>query len=85
MRRFNGVETCRMEFVAGCRVQRRRSNLRRRPAERTCSWLALGGSNAAYATDVATPLTFTLTNAKITRVEVIGDPARLRELDIAVL
>jgi RNA polymerase sigma-70 factor (ECF subfamily) len=30
-------------------------------------------------------LTFTFTNAKITRVEVIGDPARLRELDIAVL
>jgi len=30
-------------------------------------------------------LTFTFTNAKITRVEVIGDPARIRELDIAVL
>jgi RNA polymerase sigma-70 factor (ECF subfamily) len=30
-------------------------------------------------------LTFTFTNAKITLVEVIGDPARLRELDIAVL
>ena len=30
-------------------------------------------------------LTFTSTNAKVTRVEVIGDPARLRELDIAVL
>ena len=30
-------------------------------------------------------LTFTFTNAKVTRVEVIGDPARLRELDIAVL
>jgi RNA polymerase sigma factor (sigma-70 family) len=30
-------------------------------------------------------LTFTLTNAKITRLEVTGDPARLRELDIAVL
>jgi RNA polymerase sigma-70 factor (ECF subfamily) len=30
-------------------------------------------------------LTLTFTNAKITRVEVIGDPARLRELDIAVL
>ena len=30
-------------------------------------------------------LTFTFTDAKITRVEVIGDPARLRELDIAVL
>ena len=29
-------------------------------------------------------LTFTLTNAKVTQVEVIGDPARLRELDIAV-
>ena len=29
-------------------------------------------------------LTFTFTNAKITLVEVIGDPARLRELDIAV-
>jgi RNA polymerase sigma-70 factor (ECF subfamily) len=30
-------------------------------------------------------LTFTSTNARVTRVEVIGDPARLRELDIAVL
>ena len=30
-------------------------------------------------------LTFTFVNAKVTRVEVIGDPARLRELDIAVL
>jgi RNA polymerase sigma factor (sigma-70 family) len=30
-------------------------------------------------------LIFTFTNAKVTRVEVIGDPARLRELDIAVL
>jgi RNA polymerase sigma-70 factor (ECF subfamily) len=30
-------------------------------------------------------LTFTFTNAKVTRAEVIGDPARLRELDIAVL
>ena len=30
-------------------------------------------------------LTFTFANAKVTRVEVIGDPARLRELDIAVL
>lgn len=30
-------------------------------------------------------LTFTFTNAKVTRVEVIGDPARLRELDIAML
>jgi RNA polymerase sigma-70 factor (ECF subfamily) len=30
-------------------------------------------------------LTFTVTNAKVTRVEVIGDPARLRELDIGVL
>jgi RNA polymerase sigma-70 factor (ECF subfamily) len=30
-------------------------------------------------------LTFTFTNAKITRLEVTGDPARLRELDIAVL
>ena len=30
-------------------------------------------------------LTFTFTNAKVTRIEVIGDPARLRELDIAVL
>ncbi|MGH7787338.1 MAG: sigma-70 family RNA polymerase sigma factor [Candidatus Binatia bacterium] len=29
-------------------------------------------------------LTFTFTNAKVTRVEVIADPARLRELDIAV-
>jgi RNA polymerase sigma-70 factor (ECF subfamily) len=30
-------------------------------------------------------LTFTWTNAKVARVEVIGDPARLRALDIAVL
>ncbi len=30
-------------------------------------------------------LTFTFTNAKVTQLEVIGDPARLRELDIAVL
>jgi RNA polymerase sigma-70 factor (ECF subfamily) len=30
-------------------------------------------------------LTFTFANAKATQVEVIGDPARLRELDIAVL
>jgi RNA polymerase sigma-70 factor (ECF subfamily) len=30
-------------------------------------------------------LTFTFTNAKVTRVEVMGDPVRLRELDIAVL
>jgi RNA polymerase sigma-70 factor (ECF subfamily) len=30
-------------------------------------------------------LTFTFTNAKVTRIEVIGDPARLRELNIAVL
>src|SRR6266481_8397202 len=30
-------------------------------------------------------LTFTFTNAKVMQVEVIGDPARLRELDIAVL
>jgi RNA polymerase sigma-70 factor (ECF subfamily) len=30
-------------------------------------------------------LTFTFANAKVTRVEVIGDPARLGELDIAVL
>jgi RNA polymerase sigma-70 factor (ECF subfamily) len=30
-------------------------------------------------------LTFTFANAKIARLEVIGDPARLRELDIGVL
>jgi RNA polymerase sigma-70 factor, ECF subfamily len=30
-------------------------------------------------------LMFTFENAKITRVEAVGDPARLRELDIAVL
>jgi RNA polymerase sigma-70 factor (ECF subfamily) len=30
-------------------------------------------------------LTFTFTNAKVTQLEVIGDPARLHELDIAVL
>jgi RNA polymerase sigma-70 factor, ECF subfamily len=29
-------------------------------------------------------LAFTFTNAKVTRIEVIGDPARLRQLDIAV-
>jgi RNA polymerase sigma-70 factor (ECF subfamily) len=28
---------------------------------------------------------FSFTNAKVTRLDVIGDPARLRELDIAVL
>jgi RNA polymerase sigma-70 factor (ECF subfamily) len=28
---------------------------------------------------------FTFTNAKVTRLDVIGDPARLRELDIAAL
>jgi RNA polymerase sigma-70 factor (ECF subfamily) len=30
-------------------------------------------------------LTFTFASAKVTRVEVVGDRARLRELDIAVL
>jgi RNA polymerase sigma-70 factor (ECF subfamily) len=30
-------------------------------------------------------LTFTITDAGVTRVEVMADPARLRELDIAVL
>jgi len=30
-------------------------------------------------------LTFTFTNAKIARLEVIGDPSRLRDLDISVL
>ena len=30
-------------------------------------------------------LTFTFANAKVTRVEIVGDPARLRELDIMVL
>jgi RNA polymerase sigma-70 factor (ECF subfamily) len=30
-------------------------------------------------------LTFTFASARVTRIEVIGDPARLRELDIAVL
>ena len=30
-------------------------------------------------------LTFTITNAKVTRVEVIADPTRLRDLNIAVL
>ena len=30
-------------------------------------------------------LTFTFKNARVTRAEVIGDPARLRELDIAML
>jgi RNA polymerase sigma-70 factor (ECF subfamily) len=32
---------------------------------------------------LARALTFTFDNAKVTRVDVIGDPARLRELDIA--
>jgi hypothetical protein len=30
-------------------------------------------------------LTFTFTNDKVTQAAVVGDPARLRELDIAVL
>jgi RNA polymerase sigma-70 factor (ECF subfamily) len=30
-------------------------------------------------------LIFTFANARVTRIEVIGDPARLRQLDIAVL
>jgi RNA polymerase sigma-70 factor (ECF subfamily) len=30
-------------------------------------------------------LTFTFADARVTRLEVIGDPARLRELDVAVL
>jgi hypothetical protein len=30
-------------------------------------------------------VTFTFANATVSQVEVIGDPARLRELDIAVL
>ncbi len=34
---------------------------------------------------LARALTFTIANAKVTRVEAIGDPARLRELDIALL
>jgi RNA polymerase sigma factor (sigma-70 family) len=34
---------------------------------------------------LARAVTFTFANAKVTRVEVIGEPARLRELDIAVL
>jgi RNA polymerase sigma-70 factor (ECF subfamily) len=34
---------------------------------------------------LARALIFTFTNDKITRLEAIGDPARLRELDIAVL
>jgi RNA polymerase sigma factor (sigma-70 family) len=34
---------------------------------------------------LARAVTFTFANAKVTRVEVVGDPARLRELDIAVL
>jgi RNA polymerase sigma-70 factor (ECF subfamily) len=34
---------------------------------------------------LARALTFTVANARITRVEAIGDPARLRELEIAVL
>jgi len=34
---------------------------------------------------LARAVTFTFANDKVTRVEVIGDPARLRDLDIAVL
>jgi RNA polymerase sigma factor (sigma-70 family) len=34
---------------------------------------------------LARALTFTFTNAKIARLDVIGDPARLRDLDIALL
>lgn len=34
---------------------------------------------------LARALMFTVTEARVTRVEVVGDPARLRELDIAVL
>ena len=34
---------------------------------------------------LARVLTFTFANARVTGIEVIGDPARLRELDIAVL
>jgi RNA polymerase sigma factor (sigma-70 family) len=34
---------------------------------------------------LARALTFAVSNGKVTRIEVIGDPARLRELDIAVL
>jgi RNA polymerase sigma-70 factor (ECF subfamily) len=30
-------------------------------------------------------LAFSFTNDKVSRVEVFGDPARLRELDVAVL
>jgi RNA polymerase sigma-70 factor (ECF subfamily) len=30
-------------------------------------------------------LTFTFANATVTRIEVVADPARLRELDISVL
>jgi RNA polymerase sigma-70 factor (ECF subfamily) len=39
----------------------------------------------APAGKLSRALTFTLTNAKVSRLEVIGDSARLRELDIAVL
>jgi hypothetical protein len=34
---------------------------------------------------LARVLTFTFINDRVTRVEAIGDPARLRELDIALL
>src|SRR2546425_2121791 len=40
---------------------------------------------AATGGKLSRVLTFTFTNAKLARLEVIGDPARLRELDIGVL
>jgi len=45
----------------------------------------LGRIDPRAARQAVRALTFTVANAKVTRVEVIGDPARLRELDIALL
>jgi RNA polymerase sigma-70 factor (ECF subfamily) len=43
------------------------------------------GLIVARGSKLSRALTFTFTNDKVTRLEVTGDPARLREIDIAVL
>jgi RNA polymerase sigma-70 factor (ECF subfamily) len=45
----------------------------------------IDGSIVAPRGKLVRALMFTFENAKVTRVEAIGNPARLRELDIAVL
>jgi hypothetical protein len=45
----------------------------------------VGRSAAVAKQQLSRVRTFTFAHAKVTRVEVIGDPARLRELEIAVL